>query len=171
MCTMHYQRLMNGSDMDAPDTTQFTAEERFWSKVTKTDGCWEWTAHKIETGYGRIRVNGKIKGAHRYSWELTRGPIPDGMEIDHMCHNRSCVNPEHLRACGHAANGANRAGPQSDNTSGYRGVSWHKHTGKWAVNATINGRQVYGGIYADIDEANRAAIRLREKLHGEMPRV
>ena len=171
MCTMHYQRMMQGRDMSAPDHTLLSANERFWAKVDKTGGCWNWTAHKTETGYGKVRVNGVIKSAHRHAWELLRGPIPDGMEIDHLCHNRSCVNSDHLRVCDHSTNGANRSGPPSDNTSGYRGVSWHKGTRRWAVNVTIKGRQVYGGVYADINDANRAAKRLREELHGEIPKV
>ena len=73
-----------------------TLEERFWDKVEKTDSCWLWTGH-IATGkgYGRIRVNGKYQKAHRVAYEMLVGPIPDGMQIDHVwangCTNRNCV--------------------------------------------------------------------------------
>ena len=71
--------------------------ERFWAKVDKSGDCWEWTATK-SYGYGRIKVNGRMPLAHRISWELANGrEIPAGLEVDHMCFNHGCVNPDHLR--------------------------------------------------------------------------
>jgi hypothetical protein len=76
--------------------------ERFWEKVDKNGplGCWIWTASKTTGGYGQIIVMRGKRGfpvpAHRMSWELLRGPIPDGLCIDHRCRNRACVNPDHL---------------------------------------------------------------------------
>src|SRR5450755_3951408 len=73
-----------------------TAEERFWARVDKqTDGCWVWTG-ALRTGYGTLSVSGKNVPAHRFSYELLVGIIPDGLQIDHLCRNRACVNPEHL---------------------------------------------------------------------------
>ena len=78
---------------------QGTSEERaisnFWSKVQKTDSCWIWTGSK-RYGYGFFGSNYEHRQAHRFSWELHRGPIPEGLQIDHLCRNPSCVNPEHL---------------------------------------------------------------------------
>ena len=77
-----------------------TYEERFWSRVQKTDGCWLWTAGKNNNGYGWFKVNGKMVLAHRFSYELHIGPIPEGLVLDHVkargCTNRTCVNPAHL---------------------------------------------------------------------------
>ncbi len=75
-----------------------TLQERFWQKVDMqtNDGCWEWTAGKDTDGYGAFHVGRKLRGAHRFSYELLRGPIPAGLCVDHLCRNRACVNPDHL---------------------------------------------------------------------------
>lgn len=69
---------------------------RFWSKIRKSDGCWEWTASTYTTGYGVFCPNQNKVPAHRYMWELINGPIPDGLWVLHDCDNRLCVRPDHL---------------------------------------------------------------------------
>lgn len=74
--------------------------DNFWGKVKKVEsGCWEWQGGKGQ-GYGQAVSHDYPyrKMAHRYSYELLVGPIPEGLVIDHLCRNRSCVNPEHLEA-------------------------------------------------------------------------
>ena len=73
-----------------------TLEERFWSKVQRSATCWLWTASRGGGGYGHIKVAGRMLKAHRVAYELSRGLIPEGLVIDHLCRNRACVNPEHL---------------------------------------------------------------------------
>ena len=59
-------------------------------------GCWLWTGALNPDGYGKFKVRGKRIGAHRWAHERFRWPIPPGLEIDHLCRQRSCVNPDHL---------------------------------------------------------------------------
>lgn len=70
--------------------------ERFWEKVRRGRGCWEWTARRFKNGYGSIRSGDRQLLAHRIAWELTRGPIPSGLLICHHCDNPPCVRPSHL---------------------------------------------------------------------------
>lgn len=70
--------------------------DRFWEKVDQSGDCWEWTGHLTRPGYGAFWVDGKDRGAHRVSWELALGPVPDGLWVLHRCDNRRCVRPDHL---------------------------------------------------------------------------
>lgn len=74
-------------------------EERFWGKVQKSDGCWNWTGKHDAFGYGRLWISDKPYvelQAHRFSYTIHIGEIPEGLSILHKCDNPPCVNPEHL---------------------------------------------------------------------------
>lgn len=73
--------------------------ERFWSKVAPADpvtGCRVWTAKCFKSGYGKFRVGAKSRHASRVAWELTHGPITNGLHVLHRCDNRPCCAPAHL---------------------------------------------------------------------------
>ena len=83
-----------------------TTQERFQKFISPEpmSGCWLWTGALTDKGYARIRGASKPVKAHRLSYELARGPIPDGLELDHLCRVRCCVNPAHLEPVTHAEN-------------------------------------------------------------------
>ena len=83
-------------------------EERFWSKVDRSGECWVWIGAKDDRGYGFFRVAPKTVRAYRFAYEMLVGPIPQGLELDHLCRNHSCVNPAHLDPVTHREN--NRRG-------------------------------------------------------------
>ena len=71
-------------------------EDRFFQKVDKTESCWLWTGALNSRGYGAIGINGKSVSAHRYSYEIHKDKIPEGMFVCHSCDVPRCVNPDHL---------------------------------------------------------------------------
>jgi len=83
-------------------TARIPEPERFWPKVRKTAKCWLWTAAVNNWGYGRFQVwrddKWKTIGAHVWAWEQENGPVPEGdWEVDHLCNNKRCVRPSHLK--------------------------------------------------------------------------
>lgn len=74
-----------------------TLSKRFWSKVRKTKSCWIWTGYRKPHGYGRIWFKKGPEAAHRVIFCLAGKKIPKGMVVDHICRNKSCVRPSHLR--------------------------------------------------------------------------
>ena len=73
-------------------------QDRFFKKVKKTKRCWFWTGLKTVTGYGDFWIEGGMRRAHRVSYQIAIGEIPAGLQIDHLCRVRHCVNPKHLEA-------------------------------------------------------------------------
>ncbi len=103
-CNRHYQRLRAHGDPSG-GRLELTVSQRFERLVDRNGPesgniagrCWLWTQKPAATGYGDFRAGRRLRwSAHRYSYELYVGPIPDDLVLDHLCRNRICVNPTHL---------------------------------------------------------------------------
>lgn len=167
LCSAHYDRKRKGSDMNAPIKEYFsTPEEKFaaCTMPSTESGCLLWTGNINSQGYGQISVNRVPRPAHRFAWEREHGPIPDGMQVDHLCWVPCCVNVDHLRLVTPAENSQNRAGAQKTSKTGIRGVYLDKRSGAWRPHATVNGKTHRGGLYDDKEEAGRVAAEMRAKL-------
>ncbi len=92
-------------------------------------GCWEPERAVTGLGYHRIRYKGKVYGLHRLTWELVNGPIPEGLEIDHLCRNPSCVRPSHLEPVTHRVNQERGFGAPSLNAKRTHCVRGHALSG------------------------------------------
>lgn len=175
MCTTHVSRKRRGHPMDAPVVSpgqERPLSVRFWDKFSEhpDTGCWVWSGHVAQNGYGKLRDNGKQVYAHRFSWSLRHGEIESDIVIDHLCYNTRCVNPDHMRACTSAENTQNMDGLRADNTTGHRNVYLHKPSGKWYVSVSAFGRREYGGYFPTIELAAARAEELREQMH-RVPRI
>lgn len=145
-CPRHYSNLQRHGTLEAPDRKS-PVEDRFWPKVNKTESCWLWTGGTYPNGYAKFYRNGKQEIAHRVSYELLVGPIPEGRHLDHLCHTRSCVNPDHLRPVTPKQNLEHQRGANKNSKSGIRGVSWNKAQQCWV-----------SCVYHDGIEAAEAAV-------------
>lgn len=97
-CYTHYSRWYKHGD---PTFTlrrriEGTPEQRFWANADQADGCWLWLGEVNDSGYGVIWLGKRRTRAHRFGYELIVGPVPDGLDLDHLCRVRRCVNPAHL---------------------------------------------------------------------------
>ena len=136
--------------------------------------CWEFTGAKTSNGYGRLGISGNVHLAHRVMWEFSRGPIPDGLTIDHLCRNKACCNPEHLEPVTLHENilrGSNRAAVNARKTHCNYGHAFAGEnlvvlpSGKRSCRACNRRR---GNLYYQLnrDHVNRGARRRYAKREG-----
>lgn len=151
------------TNLTNPAVEEQVLPQRFWEKVDLSGECWEWKAARYPNGYGVFGFGRKNFYAHRVSYSAHHGDIPTGMQVDHTCYNRACVNPAHLRLSTVSQNQQNRSGLNSNNTSGVRGVSWAKDSNKWVARGRRNGKKVHIGLYVTLEEAEAAAVAWRRE--------
>jgi hypothetical protein len=109
--------------------------DRFWLKVIRgrQEDCWPWTGAKDRDGYGKVGTEGRIVLAHRFSYEKLVGPIPHGLELDHLCRNPSCVNPRHLEPVTHKTNmsrGMHATKTRCKNGHTFNSANTYRHEGQ-----------------------------------------
>lgn len=169
-CKNHYELWRRtGSPLGVYKMTQ---DERFWAKVDKSGDCWQWTGSITRDGYGMIRFHGRGMGAHRVAWIMAYGEPAPGQEVDHRCHNRSCVNVAHMRLASKKQNMENRKGAHRNSKSGIRGVHWSKSHKRWCATVDHNNKHVYMEYFIDLDEAAAAVVAARNAVytHNEVDR-
>lgn len=150
--------------MSAKRTTQKQYSDPAEAFAARTEwddkGCLIWVGSRNKAGYGVMRVDGKAMYSHRYAYSQEHGTIPPKLKIDHRCQVRACCNVGHLRTATQKQNLEHRAGIQPNNTSGHRGVYWHKPSSTWMIMAVHEGKSRSGG-YAPPYELHVAAHKAR----------
>ncbi len=113
-------------------------------------------------GYGIISIKDfPTKKAHVLAYTLAYGDVPQGMLIDHICGNKKCIEPEHLRTATPKQNIENQTKLSRANSSGYRGVYWSKAHNYWVAKIVHYGKQITRTGFSSAEEANEEAIKLR----------
>lgn len=163
MCRIHNGRNSRHGDPSVLARHRDHAEA-FQAYVDTSGDCHLWNG-PARGPYGVIRVNGEYQAAHRYAWERVNGPIPEGMEINHRCWVKKCVNPDHLETVTPAQNTSYQSGPRRDNKStGIRNV--YPNRDGFMVQITKNRQYHYCGTYPTIEEAAAVAKATRKELFG-----
>ena len=174
-CNPHYRQDLRGETL-----TQLKARptlyERLDNRTNKNapKGCWVWLGAIVKGGYGHMYVEGRVQYVHRLSYERHKGPTPEGWQVDHRCHVRHCLNPEHLRAVTPGENLQNRGVLASDNTTGYTGVSYYKAQEMYSAEITLKGKSYRLGYFPTAEAAWEARkskeleLFTHSPLHGSM---
>jgi len=110
------------------------AEKKFWARVDKEldagngAGCWYWTGGRTDRGYGRLTIHRTVVRAHRHAYITSKGPIPNGLGLDHLCRNPACVNPAHLEAVTNRTNALRGVGVSAVNAKKTHCIRGHEFT-------------------------------------------
>lgn len=177
-CATHWSRWRRSGSPTAPykNNRYVPIADRFWMKVEKGPDCWNWTGSIVTSGYGSImeRVDGRNRPhmAHRFAYELLIGPIREGMQVDHRCSNRKCVNPDHLRLATHKQNMENLTGARINSRTGVRGV-YPAPNGRYAATVGHNGKIIWCGRFDTLEEATAVVTKTRLQLftHNDADRM
>lgn len=165
LCSMHRARWSRHQTFDRVGRI-VPLDGSIEAKVIRAEqGCWEWSGAHDSKGYAKLRRGTQNIPIHRWMYEHHVAPLVDGMVIDHACRNPGCVRPDHLRQISVKENVEHfTTSLRSHNTSGYRGVSFHKPSGLWTARVKSGGvvRMTY---HKTKEEAADAAVELRLAMH------
>lgn len=152
----------------------------FWANVRRgaDSECWVWTGRLNSAGYGRIRYEGKCQRAHRVSWQMHHGPIPDGLTLDHLCRNTACVNPAHLEAVPQRVNVLRGVSPMAVNARKTHCINGHEFTPENTARrkSWSRGRmcrtcaRLRGNLYRDLP-GRRESARLKARAYYQRKRA
>mgnify|MGYP001761453403 FL=1 len=178
LCNPHHLRLLRHGDPMAGGQARLRNEaERLAAHTERRGECLVWTGDLNEHGYGRIVSGGRKMRVHRYVYQEANGPIPGGMEVDHTCHNRACVELSHLRLVTRKQNLENLSGAREFSATGVRGVyplrRNGRDTGRFVAEVKNSGRRYHLGVFPTIEEADRAVVAKRLELytHNEVDKL
>lgn len=166
-CWMHYQQWRRTGSTHIPNNV-----DKFWARVNRDGSCWEWTGEVAPDGYGKFNVAGTSVYAHRFSYTLATGNDPQELDVDHACHNRACVNPEHLRVTTRKQNAEHRLGAQRNSKTGIRGVYFDNSRQGFLGVVGHHGKRITVGRFDTPEEAGEAvkAKRLELFTHNDADR-
>lgn len=174
MCNAHYLRKRRHGDPLAGDVAKMRdVDAKFKARTVREGDCLVWTAGQKSSGYGKIMADGRSQPVHRWAYERFVGPIPEGMDIDHICFNRLCCEPSHLRVTTRKQNVENHQGAPVNSTTGVRGVWRRSKDGKLVAEVSHNGRKYHVGFFDDLAKAEAAVIAKRNELftHNDIDRL
>lgn len=163
VCRRCYYRMLDAGEI--VPRSRLPLAERLRSRTERVGECLEWQGAVTSSGYGILSDGGALTTAHRAAYELANGPIPDGMHVDHICHNRRCVAPEHLRLATPRQNVENHSGAQSNSATGVRGVSWSKQKRRYRAKVVSAGTVVFDKFFDSIEDAGAAVVDARSRHH------
>ena len=165
-CPMHRHRIQRWGSLDG--RSQKTPEHYpVLSRIIKTETCWLWDGYHSKGGYAVFQgAAGKPRRvAHRMIYGYYFGEVSNDLVLDHMCGNRGCVNPYHLRPVTMKQNAEHFVKElRSSNTSGVRGVSYDKRRCRWRARVESAGRS-RASYHLTKDEAAQAALQMRLEMH------
>jgi HNH endonuclease len=151
LCNTHYMRWWKSEDF-----SPITKEERFWRLVGKGDDCWSWLG-ATSLGYGIFQK----KKAHRVSYELSVGEIPEGLVLDHLCRNTICVRPDHLEPVTIGENVLRGFNPPAENAR-----KTHCHRGHELLPDNVSIIQGWRRCKACARQRQAEYVARKEVLHG-----
>lgn len=167
-CSQHLRQQIRGQQL-RPLVRQMhgaSIQEKLAAYSEDKGGCRLWIGTLHEKGYGQLRWDGRTRRAHRVAYTLEHGPIPDGMQVNHICGNRACIKVSHLELVTSRQNSEYRTSQSKYNTSGYRGVSYYKAFGRYQAKVTSRGVSYFVGYFDTAEDADAAAREARARLHS-----